>query len=239
MTALQLLPGQRLLDVGCGIGGTPAALARAVGPTGRVLALDLLGDAIKVAKLDPELPETVEFQCADAQSFRFEDGVFDVVFSRFGTMFFADPRAAFRNFKTALRVDGRLGFVCWRRFEENELDALPLRAAAPYLPAGLTVAAQEGVWFSFSDADVVRAVLRDAGFVDVEVTPHDEMVGSGSLGAMVEVCSRVGALGSILRDHPHLRAEALPALKRALAERDSPSGPVLQAAIWIVTARAR
>jgi len=238
MAALRLSPGQRVLDVGCGIGGTPAALARAVGPDGSVLALDLLEDAINVARRDPELPETVEFQCGDAQTFLFEQGVFDAVFSRFGTMFFADPRAAFRNLKTALRADGRLSFVCWRRFEENELDALPLRAAAPHLPAELALASQEGVWFSFSEADAVRAVLWDAGFVDVEIAPHNEMVGSGSLKAMVDVCSRVGALGAVLRDHSYLRSKAMPALERALAERDGPSGPALQAATWIVSARA-
>jgi SAM-dependent methyltransferase len=179
-----------------------------------------------------------EFQCGDAQTFLFEQGVFDAVFSRFGTMFFADPRAAFRNLKTALRADGRLSFVCWRRFEENELDALPLRAAAPHLPAELALASQEGVWFSFSEADAVRAVLWDAGFVDVEIAPHNEMVGSGSLKAMVDVCSRVGALGAVLRDHSYLRSKAMPALERALAERDGPSGPALQAATWIVSARA-
>lgn len=61
---------------------------------------------------------------------------------------------------------------------------------------------------------------------------------SGSLKAMVDVCSRVGALGFVLRDHPHLRSKAILALERVLAERDGPSGPTLQAATWIVSARA-
>jgi hypothetical protein len=94
-------------------------------------------------------------------------------------------------------------------------------------------------WFSFSDPAYVRTVLEEAGFIDIDILPHDELVGSGSLAAMVDVCSRVGALGAILRDHPHLAPAATAALAEALAERDGPTGPRLYAAIWTVSARAR
>lgn len=238
LKALRLSPGERVLDIGCGIGGTPAALAAAVGAQGEIVGLELLQAAVQVAERDPGLPDNVSFVCGDAQDHPFETGSFDAVFSRFGVMFFADPTTAFRNLKRALRPTGRLGFVCWRRFEENELDHLPLRAAAPHLPPKLVSETTSSGWFSFSDSDCVRAILGDAGFVDIEMTPHDELVGSGSLRAMVDVCSRVGALGAILREHPHLSPEAVPALERALIERDGPAGPELRAATWIVTARA-
>lgn len=238
LEALRLSPGERVLDLGCGIGGTPAVLAAAVGAGGRVIGLDLLRAAVQVAQRDPGLPDNVGFVCGDAQDPLFETGSFDAVFSRFGVMFFADPTMAFRNLRRALRPTGRLGFVCWRSFEENELDHLPLRSAAPHLPPKLVSEITSSGWFSFSDPGRVRAILSDAGFVDIEMTPRDERVGSGSLRAMVDVCSRVGALGAILREHPHLSPEALPALERALIERDGPAGPELRAATWIVTARA-
>src|SRR5476649_2576735 len=139
MAAIQPLPGERVLDIGCGIGGTPLALARAVGSSGQVVGADLLQPAIDVARGDPGLPKNVTFLCGDVQSYPFPAGSFDAAFSRFGVMFFADPVAAFSNIRRALRPGGRLGFVCWRGLNENELDELPLRAASSCFPA--TVAA--------------------------------------------------------------------------------------------------
>lgn len=238
MAALQVFAGDRVLDIGCGLGGTPLALARAVGPNGRVVGLELLQPAVDVVRSDPDLPGNVTFLCGDAQTYPLAPGSFDAMFSRFGVMFFADPVGAFQNLLRALRPGGRLGFVCWRRLEENELDNLPLRAAKPYLPPHLVAETASAGWFSFSDPENIRAVLARAGFVDVQVSPHDELVGSGDLQGMVDVCTRVGALGAILREHPDLAREAIPALEKALRNIDGPHGPRLSAATWIVTARA-
>jgi hypothetical protein len=84
----------------------------------------------------------------------------------------------------------------------------------------------------------VRAILERAGFGEIEITAHDELVGSGDLDTMLAICSRVGALGKILRENPELRAAALPAVRCALAAHEGPDGVRLNAATWIVTARA-
>ncbi|HJQ57437.1 MAG TPA: methyltransferase, partial [Vineibacter sp.] len=84
----------------------------------------------------------------------------------------------------------------------------------------------------------VRGILEPAGFADVEIVARDEQVGSGDLDTMLAVCSRVGALGKILRENPHLRAAALPAVRSALAAHDGPDGVTLNAATWVVSARA-
>lgn len=238
MAALRLERGERVLDVGCGVGGSPAALAQAVGLSGQVVGLDVLEDALRVAASDPDLPATVSFVHGDAQTYPFEQRSFDAVFSRFGVMFFADPVAAFGNLRSALKPGGRLTFVCWRRLEENELDHLPLGAAARHLPAELVSGTGGAEWFSFADPDYLRTLLQDAGFRAIEIRPHDEPVRSGSLRSTVEVCSRVGALGAILRQQPNLRGSAIDALERRLVDRDGPEGPSLQAGVWIVSARA-
>jgi len=237
MEALPLGSGERVLDVGCGIGSSPAALAQLVGPHGQIVGLDVLADALRVAASDPDLPATVSFVHGDAQTYPFAPASFDAVFSRFGVMFFTDPDAAFSNLRRALAPGGRLAFVCWRRLVENELDHLPLRAAAQHLPASLVSDTGRAGWFSFADPDYLRTLLHDAGFQAIELRPHDEPVRSGSLKSMVDVCSRVGALGAILREHPDLRASASAALERMLADRDGPEGPTLQAGVWIVCAR--
>lgn len=236
MDALDLRPGERVLDLGCGVGGTPRALAEAVGAAGRVVAMDLLEPAIEVLRAEGDAPN-LTFLCGDAETWPFEPGAFDAVFSRFGAMFFAKPTAAFRNIGSALRPGGRLGFVCWRGIEDNELDHLPLRAASPHLPAELVEATAGSAWFSLSEPQAIQATLRDAGFVGIGIQAHDVMVGCGGLEATVDVCSRVGALGAILRQRPELTASASRALRAALGPRDGPEGPLLRAAIWTVTAR--
>jgi SAM-dependent methyltransferase len=237
IAAIQPLPGERVLDIGCGVGGTPRALAGLVGQRGHVVGMDLLQAAIDVVQRDLDLPDNVAFLCGDAQSYPFHPGSFDIAFSRFGVMFFADPVAAFANIRRALRPGGRLGFVCWRSLNDNELDELPLRAASSCLPAPLVSSTPSSAWFAFSDPASLREILTGAGFGDVKIAPHDEQVSCGDLQSTVDVCSRVGALGKILRDHPELRCKAVPALERALRLRDGPTGPRLRAATWLVTAR--
>ncbi len=238
MEALDVSEGHRVLDVGCGIGGTPIALSKRVGPSGSVVGLDILSDAIDALRGDGGNPDNVDFICGDAQRYGFSEGSFDAIFSRFGVMFFDDATEAFRNLLKALRPGGRLGFVCWRNLSDNELDELPLRAASPHLPSDLVNSTAASAWFSFSKAETIRRVLDGAGFSEVEITSRDEWIGSGSLRDMVAVCSRVGALGAILRDHPHLTRKAVLALEDALRERDGPNGPELRAGVWIVTAKA-
>jgi len=238
IAAIKPMPGERVLDIGCGVGGTPRALAGLVGKTGRVVGMDLLQAATDVMLRDPGLPENVTFQSGDAQTYPFQPESFDAAFSRFGVMFFADPIVAFANIRRALRPGGRLGFVCWRGLNENELDELPLRAAAGCLPAQLVSGASSSGWFSFSDPDSLREILTGAGFSDVNISSHDEQVSCGDLQSTVDVCSRVGALGKILREHPELRSEAVPTLERTLRPLDGPTGPHLCAATWVVTARS-
>jgi SAM-dependent methyltransferase len=241
LTALAPRPGESVLDIGCGGGETALDLARAVEPGGTVVGIDLsaavLAFAQRAARAAKEC-EQVRFVQADAQVFPFEPASFDAAFSRFGVMFFADPTAAFINIRRSLRPNGRLSFVCWRALEENPLDILPLRAASAHLPPQPAHDPDAPGPFAFADRERVRGILEGAGFGEIEITARDEQVGSGDLDTMLAVCSRVGALGKILRENPKLRAATLPAVRSALAAHDGPDGVKLNAATWIVTARA-
>lgn len=136
-----------------------------------------------------------------------------------------------------MRPGGRMSFVCWRALSENELDRFSLDAAAPHLPAELVTQAPKAASFSFSDPDHLLNLMQAAGFGAIRIDAHDELVSSGDLDSMVEVCSRVGALGAILREHTHLVPNATSALREALAARDGPGGPGLRASTWIVSAQ--
>jgi SAM-dependent methyltransferase len=238
LAALAPRPGENVLDIGCGGGETALELARAVAPDGTVVGVDLSAAVLAFARRAAKGCERVRFVQADAQAFPFEPASFDAAFSRFGVMFFADPTAAFINIRRSLKPNGRLAFVCWRALEENLLDILPLRAASAHLPPQPAHDPEAPGPFAFSEPGRVRSILKRAGFGEIEIAAHDEPVGSGDLDTMLAVCSRVGALGKILRENPELRAAALPAVRSALAAHDGPDGVRLNAAIWVVTARA-
>jgi SAM-dependent methyltransferase len=238
LEALAPRPGEAVLDIGCGGGETALELARAVAPDGTVLGIDLSGAVLAFARRVAKGCERVRFVQADAQVYPFEPASFDAAFSRFGVMFFADPAAAFINIRRCLGPNGRLAFVCWRALEENQLDILPLTAASAHLPPQPAHDPDAPGPFAFANPDRVRRILKGAGFEEIEITAHDELVGSGDLEIMLAVCSRVGALGKILRENPELRAAALPAVRSALAAYDGPDGVRLNAATWVVTARA-
>lgn len=238
VAALAPRPGERVLDIGCGGGETALDLARAVAPDGTVVGIDRSAAVLAFAQRAADGCARVRFVHADAQSFRFEPAAFDAAFSRFGVMFFADPTAAFLNIRRSLKPTGRLAFVCWRALAENPLDLLPLRAAAAHVPPQPPHDPDAPGPFAFANPARVRGILERAGFGEIAITAHDEPVGSGDLETMLAVCSRVGALGKILRENPEIRAAALPAVRAALAAHDGPDGVRLNAATWVVTARA-
>lgn len=222
--------GDAVLDVGCGAGQSVLQLADRVGTGGRVTGADIAPLLLEVARRRADGLGRIDFIEGDAQTLALPAGRFDCVFSRFGVMRFADPVAAFSNFRRMMKPSGRLAFVCWRSLEENELDFFPLRAAGfedSHDPAP----------FSFADAVYLRTMLGAAGFREITIEAHDEMVSSGDLDAMTAVLSKVGALGAILRENPHLRADAEPRLRTALAAREDQHSVALNAAIWVVTAR--
>jgi SAM-dependent methyltransferase len=227
LVALEPRPGESVLDIGCGGGETALDLAQAIAPDGRVVGVDLSAAVLAFARRAAKGCERVQFVQADAQVFPFEPASFDAAFSRFGVMFFADPTAAFINIRRSLRPNGRLAFVCWRALQENLLDILPLRAASAHLPPQPLPDPDAPGPIAFANPERVRGILQRAGFREIEINARGEQVGSGDLDTMLAVCSRVGALGKILRENPELRAAALPAVRSALAEHDGPDGVVI------------
>jgi SAM-dependent methyltransferase len=236
VAALAPHPDENILDIGCGGGETALEIVRAVAPNGIVVGIDLSAAVLAFARRTAKECRRVRFVQADAQVYPFEPAAFDAAFSRFGVMFFADPTAAFINIRRSLKPNGRLAFICWRALEENPLDILPLRAASGHLPPQPAHDPDAPGPFAFANPDRVRGILEKAGFGEIEITAYDELVGSGDLDAMLAVCSRVGALGKILRENPELRPATLPAVRSALATHDGPDGVKLNAATWVVTA---
>ncbi|MBU2359022.1 MAG: methyltransferase domain-containing protein [Alphaproteobacteria bacterium] len=228
--ALGPRPGETILDIGCGAGQTLSQIGKRVGHGGRVIGVDIAPVLLSVARERSTSYLPIELIEADAQTLALPDGSVDGVFSRFGVMGFTDPAAAFRNFGRMLRPGGRLAFCCWRTFEENELDYLPVFATG-------RTSDVRGTPFSFSDPDYVRNLLGGVGFENVAINAYEELVSCGGLDETVEVLLSVGALGQMVRSNPALRDLVEPSLRHALAARSDPSDIKLSAAVWIVSAQ--
>jgi SAM-dependent methyltransferase len=236
-------PGDSVLDVGCGCGGTTIDIGRRVGPRGTAAGVDVSAvmleharGAARAAELD-----NVRFEQADAQVHVFAPASVDVVYSRFGVMFFDDPVAAFGNLRRALRPDGRLAFVCWRTLFENPWVTIPLSAVARHVPLPAPPAPGAPGPFAFGDETRVRAIVERAGFTNVRVEPLDETltVGGGrDLDAAVDFLLQIGPAAAALREAPpDAGPRVASAVRETLAAHHTADGVRLGGAAWIVTAR--
>lgn len=172
--AAALARPRQALDIGCGTGGVTLAVARALGPAGRAVGIDI--SAAMVAAAEARAREAAcpaGFIQADAGSHRFEPGAYDLLISRFGVMFFEAPVAAFANLRRAATPDARLRAIAWRSPGENPFMTTAERAAAPLLPDLPPRRTDAPGQFAFADAERVRGILEASGWRRVEIAPLD------------------------------------------------------------------
>ncbi|TKW76361.1 MAG: methyltransferase domain-containing protein [Bradyrhizobium icense] len=234
--------GERVIDVGCGSGVTSIAFAQKVGASGRVLGVDISGPMLERARASAPKELPVEFTLADATVYPFEPAAFDLLASRFGVMFFADPVLSFANMRKALRPSGRLAFACWREPRENPFFMAPLQAAYKHVPKLPQQGPEDPGPFAFASEARVRHILTEAGFtgVELEACPLllDSAMGLG-LDNAVQGSFEIGPVSRALEGQPvELRAAAAHSIREALAPFAKGDAVLLPASIWMVTARA-
>lgn len=235
-------PGERVLDIGCGAGATTVMFAKAVAPGGFVLGLDVSGPML--ARAREAAPENLplDFVLADATVYPFDPGSFDLLASRFGVMFFADPVLSFANLRRALKPSGRLTFVCWREPRDNPWMMAPLQAVYQHVPKMPPVGPEDPGPFAFASEERVRRILTGAGFTDVKIEPHNlamDVAAGRGLDAAVEGALQIGPASRALQGHP---AETYEAAKNSIRAALTPfvkgQSVLLPGAIWVVTAKA-
>ncbi len=243
IAAADVTAGERVIDIGCGCGATTLEIAAITGETGRALGLDVSEPMIRRARERAAQENSpAKFLVADATVHDFSTERADLMTSRFGVMFFADPALAFANMRRGLKPGGRLVFVCWRETRLNPWLIVPLKAAMRHAPRLPEVGPEDPGPFSFADEARVRRILAAAGFVDVALAPEnlelDVAVGLGLDGAVVSALE-IGPASRVLDDQPEaVRAAAAAEIRAALAPHQRGASVVLDAAIWVVRARA-
>jgi SAM-dependent methyltransferase len=237
--AYGISPGDHALDIGCGAGLTTREAARAAAP-GRVVGVDVSERMLERARQLTAVEEldNVRYELGDAQVHRFDPAGFDVAISRFGTMFFSDPPAAFANIATALRVGARLVLLVWQPHEQNEwarlIDTALGDAVQPPQP--------DGDPFSLGDPEATAALLERAGFDRIHFEDVHEPVHYGhdvdaALAVVRGFQDTRAALGSLSE---HEAARTVERLREMLAEHYTEDrGVVLDARSWLITAQRR
>jgi SAM-dependent methyltransferase len=239
--------GDRALDLGCGFGDTTRRIAELVGPEGSAVGVDAAPRFIEVARREAAETgvENARFLIADVQAW-VPDGGFDYAFSRFGTMFFANPVVALRNVCRALVPGGRLCIVVWRRKLDNEWLHRAERVVEGFLtrPEATDEPTCGPGPFSMASADTTTDVLVRAGFEDISLHRCDIEIAIGAdLDRAVEFVMALGPAGELIRlagsQGEELRSSIVAALGEALAEFGTPEGTIqAPASSWVIGARS-
>ena len=238
---VRLTPHRSLLDVGCGCGALTLAAARiadsAVGVDISVPMTEVASERACIAQMD-----NVEFVVADAQTYAFAPGTFDLVVSQFGLMFFEDPVEAFSNLRRSLAPGGRLAFVSWQGLPANEwLTVIASEVADRVeIPEFGGISKGPGM-FALKDQDETTALLEVAGFTDVtfeSLSPTILIGGGGTVDQSMEFLLGMGmARGLVSLAGTDAHDKMLEAVRLSLTERYEPGvGVRFVAGAWMVTA---
>jgi ubiquinone/menaquinone biosynthesis C-methylase UbiE len=241
LKAASARPGEKAIDIGCGCGETALALASAVGPAGEVLGVDISQPMLAVAKGRAQGLKQLSFREADASAAALPAGR-DLLFSRFGVMFFDAPTEAFAHMRRALASSGRAAFCCWRAPKDNPWAIAPLHAArtAMKVEARPSNPLAPGP-FAFSDADRLRSILAGAGFGAIMIERFDAPVRLGAnLHEAGENCMRFGPTSRFIREQGE---EIIPLVRgpieASLMPFEGGQGIAPPGSVWIVAAKAQ
>lgn len=230
--------GERVLDIGCGCGASTLELARAVGPSGRVTALDISGPMILEGQARAKAAgiSNIDWLQTDAATAAIEE--YDLLVSNFGLMFFGDPVSAFANLRRAAHPGARMVFVCWRSLAENPWVEVPMQAVTPHVPPRPKGDPQAPGMFAFSDPQRITRILVEAGWAPPILEPLDidlDIAAGRGLEEAVVQCTSIGAVNSWLRDQPVGVVEAaVTSVREALTAYSDRTSVRLPGAMWLV-----
>ena len=231
--------GETIIDIGSGTGTSTFQLAERVGDGGQVIGCDISSTMCDAARARAaSLGVTnVEFVAADAHTHSFDPSA-DAVYSRFGVMFFGDPKGAFANIRTALKPGGRLGFACWQSPMANPWITKPLEAVRQHMEVPFGTDPRAPSPFAFADPEWVREVLAAGGFEDVALKPFEAKAYlGGDLDSAVQFVLGINPMTAGLAERdPELATRVFADVGEALRPYVTDAGVLTDSSTWLVTA---
>jgi SAM-dependent methyltransferase len=234
--------GERVLDIGCGCGATTLEFARAVGPAGRVTALDISAPMLAEGKARAAAAgiTNVDWREANAATAALDE--FDLLASAFGTMFFGDPVTAFARLCRAANPGARMAFVSWRPLAENPWMQVPMNAVLPHVPPRPKPVPNAPGMFAFADPQRVSEILTAAGWAPPRFEKLDldlDIAAGRGLEEAVAQSTQIGAVNSWLRGQPaEVVTAAVASIRKALATHVEGTSVRLRGAMWLVSSAA-
>ncbi|WP_298378847.1 class I SAM-dependent methyltransferase [uncultured Bradyrhizobium sp.] len=228
-----------VLDIGCGTGATTFAVAHMLGPEGHCTGIDISEPMIAAARARAEREgRSASFICADAQTHGFAPASFDMIISRLGVMFFADPVQAFANLRRAARPSAALRFIAWRGPAENPFMTTAERAAKPLLPDLPARRPDAPGQFGFADRERVERILEDSGWDAIGIEPVDVVL-SFPASELTRYVSWLGPVGTMLQEMEEPRRTQVIETVRGAFDRYIHGSEIrFAAACWMTAARA-
>lgn len=237
-------PGERVLDLGCGGGATTLAIAGAVGPEGAALGLDIAPMLVeRAAQRAAEAGSTARFVCADAAAAALDEPPFDRLFSRFGSMFFPEPVAAFSNLKAMLKPGARIDLAVWANPRDNLWMMEVMGVVRQHIEIPPATPRAPGP-FAFEDLTYLEEILTGAGFSGMDVAAYEGRQPVGGPGATpqaaVDFVLSSMAVGRALDEAgADIRAAARADLADLFTRRHvDGEGVMMQAKAWLVRTQA-
>ncbi|MGB5483708.1 class I SAM-dependent methyltransferase [Parasphingorhabdus sp.] len=238
-------PGDNVIDLGCGGGATTIAIAGMVRPVGKVMGVDISPDltAAAQARAAEAGATNIEFTCADASTVTLPDAPYDRLFSRFGSMFFEDPFAAFQNLHGLLRKGGRIDLAIWGPPRDNLWMMEMMGVVRNHVEVPPAIPRAPGP-FAFEDLEYLGEILSGGGFTEVDVVAYEGLQPVGGVGATpekaAEFASAAMATGRLLSDKGDaVMKAARQELTDLFARHYVPGkGVMMQGKVWLVSAIA-
>lgn len=238
-------PGERVLDIGCGGGGTTIAIAQAVAPSGDVLGIDISPDLTTASTQRASYAgvSNIRFICGDGATVQLADAPFDRLFSRFGSMFFPEPHTAFANLHSLLRPGARIDLAVWGPPRENLWMMEMMGVVRRYVDIPPAIPRTPGP-FAFEDLDYLNEILASGGFSDVNVSAYQGLqpIGGANVApqeAVSFVLSSMAVGRALDEQGDDIRAAAEADLVTLFKRHHvAKQGVMMQGKAWLVSAIA-
>jgi SAM-dependent methyltransferase len=234
---------ERVLDIGCGCGATTLDFARAVGPNGRVVALDISDSMLTEGARRAKTAGLNNIKWVQADAANADHDEFDLLTSAFGLMFFGDPVSAFTHIRRAAKPGARMAFVCWQSLSDNPWMEVPMDAVRQHLPPRAQAAPNAPGMFAFADPKYVTEVLTRAGWATPKIESLNvdlDIAAAGGLDAAVDQSTQIGAVNSWLRGQPEkIISAAVASIYEALTPYVNDQSVNLPAGMWLVSSQPK